>query len=168
MKSLLKTWEEKNARRLTEIRSTLKTGDFAVQARQELAKIDAELKEIGYDSARHEAVQKEEQENRAIQETFQQLANARAASAPLKREIRELEGQIKTAQAELEQEEKAYNEAEGQYQAASQNLPDLVKTESELFELQENENKKRLQLGGAIQAVEVLGSLKKQSKRPFN
>ena len=156
----VKTWEEKNAQRLSDIRQTLKTGSFAAQAQQELAGIDAELKGIGYDSARHEAVQKEEQEKRAVQETFQQLANARAASAPLDREIRELEEHLKTAGEELEQEEKNFSQAEEQYRAAGENLPDLVKTESELFELQENENKKRLQLGGAIQAVEVLSSLK--------
>ena len=160
----IKIWEEKNALRLVEIRKILKGESFAGQARQELATIDAELKEIGYDSARHETVQKKEQENRAIQETFQQLANARAASAPLEREIRELEEQIKTARQELDQEEKAFKQAEEQYQSASENLPDLVKTESELFELQENENKKRLQLGGALQAVEVLGSLKNRVK----
>ena len=157
-------WETTAAQRLKEIREILKSEEFAREARQELALIDTELKEIGYDSARHEAVQKEELENRGHQEIYQQLGLAKAASAPLEREIAELEEQIRLAQAELQQEKNAFQEAEAQYLNSRQNLPDLKKTESELFELQENENKKRLQLGGALQAVEVLGTLKNRVK----
>ncbi len=153
---LLANWEANGAVALQEVNVKLAKDDFALEARTELAKIDAALKELGYDAAAHDAVRREELAGRASEEQLRALETARAALAPLEREITRLDAQVSAAAGELEAQEADYRRIEQQYNADVANLPDLNQTERELFDLQEMENRLRLQVGGAQQAVNVL------------
>ena len=157
-------WSSKGAIRLKEVGKLLKEESYALEARAELARINAVLKEIGYDSAAHDAVRRAELEARSSEEQFRQLEGARSALEPLEREIKDIQKQLKTDNAEMVTLDETLQAAEKKYQEDASNLPDVPKFETQLFDIQEKENQLRMQVGGARQAVEVLKTLKKRQQ----
>jgi exonuclease SbcC len=159
---VLAAWQTGGAQQLLEIEQALSQNNYALPARQELAKVDAELTRIGYDTAAHDAARRKEQAGRTVEDQLRLLETARAALAPLQREIGSIELQIKTEADEAAVLQEAYSAAAAKYTADSTNLPDIRQAETELFDLQEQENRLRMQVGGAVQAVEVLKVLRKR------
>lgn len=160
IQKVLSDWQVGGALRLQEVNGILSEGKYALKERMELAKIDESLKELGYDAVAHDAVRHSEQEGRNTEEQLRLLENARAALAPLKREIAGLEKQLTADEADVTQKQADFQQAETKYQAEAASLPDLDQVESELYEVREQENRLRMQFGGALQAVEVLDLLK--------
>ncbi len=156
----LELWNANGGKELTALQKKLGSEDFAQEARVELARIDASLAELGYDAAEHDRTRKAELEGRSSEEQLRQLEMARAALAPLEREIEGLQSQIATDQTETNALEASFELAGTKYAADAANVPDLDQVEQELFDLQEQENRVRMQVGGATQAVEVLKSLR--------
>ena len=152
-------WEKADAPKLKEISTTLEKGDFAKDSRKTLAKIDAELKEIGYDAASHDAAREKEIELSSAVGDLRKLENARATLAPLEREIKELEEQISKDQKNLSEQEEAYTNAVAGLAAAQAEAPDTLTAERKMLELQEQENQVRMELGMAQQNVSVLDTL---------
>jgi exonuclease SbcC len=157
-------WQAKGAIRLWEVFAALESEAYAPEARAQLAAIDAELKAIGYDVETHDAARQAEQAGRASQADLQTLETARAALAPLEREINELAGQAKEQQAEADRQQSEYQAAAGALEAARQQALDLEAAEDTLLDLQERENRLRLDMGAAQQKVSVLGDLKTRRK----
>ena len=60
-------WLGDSAPRLEEVELALKDETYAPEARAELAEIDSELKEIGYDAAAHDHVRQKELDGRKSQ-----------------------------------------------------------------------------------------------------
>lgn len=149
-------WQESGKPRLAEINAILKADDYAAEARAALAEIDNSLKELGYDSAAHDAVRRAEEENKDSEAAFRQLENARAVLDPLEREIERLKTQVTESQKETEAAEKEYSKAEAAVQKAAESMPDIARAERDLRDLRERENMLRMQIGGAVQAVEVI------------
>lgn len=158
----LENWQSSGATQLAEIERRLATNEYAQPAREELARVDAELARIGYDASAHDAARRYEQGGRAAEQQLRLLETARAALAPLEREIELSEGQLKTETAELAELEQQHTTAAAQYAADAANLPDIQQAEQHLFDLQEQENRLRMQVGGAAQAVEVLKTLRRR------
>ncbi|HZW04433.1 MAG TPA: SMC family ATPase, partial [Anaerolineaceae bacterium] len=156
----LSEWEAGGARRLAEIEQVLAAENFALEARQELARLDAALKDLGYDAAAHDEIRRAEHNGRASETQLRLLETARATLAPLEREIAGLQKQIEAEQAELMLQQAAYQEAEEKYRRDSENLPSLEQAENELFALKSRENQIRMQVGGAQQQVEILKTLR--------
>lgn len=156
----IESWETSSAPRLAEIETTLEAETFAPQAREQLAVVEAELKEIGYDAAAHEAARRAEAQGRAAETDLRALEKARAALAPLDREISDLGDQIVNQRVEAERQQEVYEEAAKALQTAQQGAPDLYAAERELLDLQEGENRVRLEVGAARQKVLVLDDLK--------
>jgi DNA repair protein SbcC/Rad50 len=159
---VLESWRASGAQQLQEIERCLTQQDYALPAREELARVDAELARIGYDTGAHDAARRKEQEGRSAEEQLRQLETARAALGPLEREIESIQAQLKTEETERVQLQEAYTTAAAKYAADSASLPDIRQAEQELFDLQEQENRLRMQVGGAVQAVEVLKVLRKR------
>jgi DNA repair protein SbcC/Rad50 len=153
-------WESGEAIRLGEIQAQLEGQAFAPQARQRLAEIDAELKEIGYDAAAHDRARQVEASGRSSGDELHRLENARAALAPLEREVAGLAAQIEQDQADLERQTSEHAQAAAALAEAEASAPDLYAAERELFDLQEQENRLRLEMGAARQKVLVLEDLK--------
>jgi len=161
----LQEWQAKGAPRLSEVQAVLDEESFAPQARALLAQVDAELKDTGYDAAAHDNIRRGEAEGRAAADERRALDKARAALEPLDREIGDLEIQVQTLQDELTQQQKEYDGAAASLAAAQAQAPDHEAAEKELFKLQEQENRVRLEVGAARQKVDVLKGLKERSKR---
>jgi exonuclease SbcC len=157
-------WAKNGAPRLAEIESALESSNFAKEARLQLAEIDAELKEIGYDAAAHDAVRQEEEIGRASEIRVRDLEKAHATLAPLEREIADLENQVASREKETQKLQEEYLEAAAALAKAQAEAPDLHKAEGTFFDLQERENRLRLEVGAAQQKVLVLDDLKTRQK----
>lgn len=153
-------WEKDRAPRLGELHARLEKGEFAAEARQALAAIDADLKEIGYDAAQHDKVRTEEQAARAAEGELRALEQAQAASKPLGREIAELETQITEQEQEVAEQEANHAKAAAALAAAQAELPDVQGAEREMLAIQEQENQLRQEVGAAQQLVAVLDELR--------
>jgi exonuclease SbcC len=157
-------WQQQGAMRLAEIQEALDKENYALEARQNLEAINAELKEIGYDTTSHDAARKSESENRKYEDEVRALERARASLAPLEREIKELQAQEAAQEKETARQQAEYQEAAGALAQELAQAPDLQSAEALFFRLQENENRLRLEVGAARQKVQVLEDLKVRRK----
>jgi exonuclease SbcC len=153
-------WESKSNPRLAEITTSLEEENFAPEARERLALVNEELKEIGYEAAAHDSVRKVEIEGRASEAEMRALENARAAMAPLEREITELESQILKQEDEVSRKEAEHKKAAEALEVSRQQMPDQEAAEWVLLNLQERENRLRMEVGAAKQKVLILDDLK--------
>ena len=155
-------WESRGAPRLNEVQAHLAAEDFALEARSRLAVIDSELKELGYDAAAHDTLRRQVTLGQATEADSRRLEAARAALAPLERELGELESQISSLRMQAEHQQNEYRAAALSWEAARDNTPDLDAAERELLSLQEGENRLRLEVGAAQQKVLVLADLRER------
>ena len=162
--TLQQVWQSGGALRLIEVSRMLKEEDYALEARQRLAEVDAELRRIGYDPGEHERIRQAEQVERSAEDEMRTLEKAQAALAPLEREIAELERQVEALQAEVDRQRVEFDGAATALAAAQAQAPDLDSAERSLLLLQEKENSLRREAGAAHQLVAVLGELKKRRK----
>lgn len=162
LKKNVKAWEETGVPRLMEIQKLLAEEIFAEEARKKLREIDAELEELGYDLDAHDQLRKTEQAGREAESDLRALEQARAALAPVEREIKGLETQLQEQETELDRLTKAYDKAAAQFAAAEAGLPDAAEAETNLLDIQEKENRLRLDVGAAHQKVNVLETLKER------
>ncbi len=160
----LADWEKGGKQRRAEIETILGSDGFAMEARKKLAGVDAELKKIGYDAAAHDAARKAEQSARPAATAKQKLDQAQATAGPLEREISDLAAQLATQEAETRRQQEEYTTAAAELAAEEAHAPDQQAAESLLFQLQEVENRLRLELGAARQKVLVLDDLKVRRK----
>lgn len=155
-------WQAGGAARMQALEHILKEEDYALEVRAELARINEALKVLGYDAAAHDAVRRAEQEGRSSEEAYHQLEAARSALGPLEREIIRLEAQLAEDQKQAGVQLQVYHQALERYEQDKANLPDLRQAEDEMFSIKEQEDRLRMQVGGALQAVEVLKTQKER------
>jgi exonuclease SbcC len=158
-------WQEEGAPRLKEVEALLDSESFAPEARAKLARIDADLKAIGYDSAAHDALRQAEQASRESEVELRLLESVRAALAPLERELADLKVQIARLGEEVDSQEKQFIEAAALLAAAEAQTPDLEAAEKVCYQLTEQENRLRMEVGAAQQKVQVLEDLKERRRR---
>ena len=156
------TWDAGPALALAKTRKLLSSGVYAAEARTQLAEIDAELKTLGYDAAAHDAVRQAELTGREAEAAWGALNSAKAAVVPLSREIEGLQEQLEHQQEEVQRLQETYDQAAAQVAAAEAQLPDLQAAEMALLDLQEVENRLRMEVGAANQKVAVLETLRKR------
>ena len=161
---LIEDWESQDLPRMAEIQVILAEESYALEARQRLAVIDAELKEIGYDSTTHDAVRRAEFTGRSAEAEMQALSNARAALAPLVREIEETLAQIEVQRREVLRQQEEHDRAAAALLEAEAQAPDLVEAERVLWQIEEQENRLHMEVGAARQKVLVLDDLKNRRK----
>ena len=90
-------WDANSAPFLAELRKTLSGEHFLPEARKVLAGVEAELKTLGYDAGAHNALRQKEMAAREVESEFSDLGKARAAMAPLGRQVKDLETQLQKA-----------------------------------------------------------------------
>lgn len=159
LQSTLNLWESIGLPRLAEVQACLADGRYALEARAELARVDAMLSGLGYDAGAHDAARRDEQNRRPSQEAMRQLEHARISLEQLNREVNSLSEQRNEARAEMEKRSQEAQAARAQYQVSEANLPDLEQAEEELNTIKEQESWNLREVGGARQDVD---SLKKQ------
>ena len=155
-------WKAVGKNRLQELVTLLMNGQYALGERNELNAIDLEMKQLGYDPEAYKKIKEAESNGRQSETQLRNLESAKAALEPLNREIEEIQRKIKLTQEELAGQEKAYKEAEEKFDALQVSLPDQKMLENMLAENKALENDLRLKVGGANQAVEVLGKIRER------
>jgi exonuclease SbcC len=158
------TWEEQGASRLEEVLTLLEKEGYALEARAQLMSIDAELKNLGYDPARHAAAREQELNGRSTANELNALQKAQATLAPLDREIQGLDDQAARLESEHSKQEKTYSDAAAALAAAEAQLPDIDEARRRLYEIQEQEQQIRMEFGAAQQRVTNLEDQKKRQK----
>jgi exonuclease SbcC len=149
-------WAVGGALRLAEILRKLSAGEFALDARMELAQVDARSQALGYDPAAHDALRREELSARSAEGELRALESARGSLAPLERQISGLEAQQVESAARLAEKEQEYEAARARYAEDVAALPDVNQAEREAFQAQSDENRLNMEVGMARQAVAVL------------
>ena len=157
------TWQQVGLRRLETIITQLENENFSPEARAELAEIDAELKEIGYDAVVHDQVRRLAADL-SPEDELRSLERAQAAIEPLENELDNLQSSIEKMQSEIESEQSEHDDAAAALAAAEATAPDLRQAQMDLLNVQAQENKLRIQVGAAQQKVTVLGDLRKRRK----
>lgn len=149
-------WETTGKKRLKEVEKILETGKYAVDEQKQLAKLDKQLEKLGYDITAHDRAREAELDLRAVEEEHTNLKSAREVSKQIESEIANLRAEIKNREAEIETLESDYAAAQANLNAAQAGAPNLEEAERKLFQLREEENKRRSELGGAQQRVDIL------------
>ncbi len=157
-------WKLEGAPRLQTLSHQLESGDYADEARAELARIETNLLALGYDAGQHEQARAAEQQGRASEVQMRRLESARATLPPLEREIEDLQKEIEDDDSDLGQLEASLQAATAQLAADAAVLPDLERLEGELGDLRQQENRLRMEVGAAGQRVAVLETQRQRQK----
>lgn len=157
-------WESGGSPRLAEISAQLDAETFMPDVRAQLAQVDSELAVLGYDATAHDAIRRQVQEGSVADTDLRTLERAQATLEPLERELGDLEKQRFASMQELEQQRVEYETSSLALTVAEETAPDLESVERELLNLQEQENRLRMEVGAARQKVLVLEDLKTRRK----
>jgi DNA repair protein SbcC/Rad50 len=161
----VQAWAEGGAARLAEITRMLAEEDFAHEARTILSEIDAQSLGLGYNASEHDAVRRDELAGRSAEDRMRALESARASLAPLERQIGGLETQASIEMAQVTEQDEAYRQANERYAAEAARLPDVNLAEREMFEMQAEENRLRMEVGMVRQLVTVLATQRDRRAR---
>lgn len=157
-------WLETGLPRMTEIESLLAKNNFALQARAELAQIDDELRQIGYDPTVHDQARQVELAGRAWEEQHRLLGPAQAALTQLQGEFKRLESQVSKLKTKVVNQQSMINRDAAVLEKDKTQMPDVEMVELALREVQERENNLSRQVGAAQQSVAVLEDQKTRRK----
>lgn len=160
IKSQSAEWDKTGAKRLKEITKLLEGGKYAQDAHKELKGLEKGLAKLGYDISAHDAKRKEELELREVEDDHRKLDSAREVSKRIEKEIKELEEEREKKREDVAEAQKMFAEASEKLTEAEAGAPNLQEAESKLFELREDENRVRDEVGAARQRVEVLATLR--------
>ena len=160
LKSSQLEWQNNGGKRMFELQGLLESESFALDARHELAQIDAELVSYGYDPAAHEQCRQTELAGRDSQEQRNQLQKAGAILETLEGEITRLRRQLDDQCKKTEELHRKYLEADDSYKKDSASMPDLDQQEAELRNLREQENQLQMLVIRSEQLVNVLDTLR--------
>ena len=155
-------WEKDGQKALKRIEDVLDTEKYAPDARAELKKINAELKQIGYDAAEHDRIRDISSSGAAVQEKKSALDKAEAALKPINREIDELSDQLEKDHQELDQLKKELSEAQKSLEKRRETAPDTTSARTDLAEKMEGE---KILERGVVAAQQKVNVLEKQKER---
>ncbi|MFT3893517.1 MAG: SMC family ATPase [Anaerolineales bacterium] len=160
LQALAKDWETSGRKRLKEVEKVLESGKYAVEEQKQLAKLDKELTKLGYDVSAHDAARQKELDLRSVEEEFGNLKSAKEVSKQIESEIANIEEERRKRKEEADEQQKQFDAAANALAEAKSQSPNMDVAERELFKLREDENRARIELGGAQQRVDILKTLR--------
>jgi exonuclease SbcC len=160
LQALAKEWETSGRKRLKEVEKVLENNKYAVEEQKQLAKLDKELTKLGYDVSAHDEARQKEIDLRSVDEEHSNLKSAKEVSKQIEGEIQNIEEEKRKRKEEVDEQQKQYEAAASALAQAESQSPNLDIAERELFKLREDENKARMELGGAQQRVDILKTLR--------
>ncbi len=158
LQSLAKEWESVGKKRLKEVEKLLENGKYSVDEQKQLARLDKELAKLGYDASAHDKARETESELRVVEEEYSNLKAANEVIKQIQSEISNLRSEIANRKSEIINLDADQQTAKKNLESAEAEAPNLDSAERELYRLREEENKKRSELGGAQQRVDVLST----------
>jgi len=164
----LENWKKNHQKELDGVQKTLADETYANEARQELAIINQELKDIGYDAAEHDRVREISSQGVTIQEKKGRLDKAEAALKPLNREIEDLVSQLALDEVDLKKLSGDLKKARQSLEKTKETTPDTRSAEDALIECKEQEKVLERKVGAAQQKVAVLEKQKQRQEELVN
>ncbi len=159
---LLQEWRQEGAAALAAVQAQLTAGEYAVEAQQQLAALDAKLALVDYDAAAHDRARAARDGLTEAPQRYQEWQQAQAAVKPLEDTLADLQQRV------AEQEE-VVGELAAQQETAvthltqlTQDSGDLQTVEDEVFRLREAESIKQRTVGAAQQRLDVLDDLRQR------
>ncbi len=156
----IQAWQQLEQPRLKELEEVLAEERYAPEPREELRRVEALLKEIGYDANAHERTRRAEIEGRVFEAQYLELEKAQATLKAIEREIEALQQRLKQGEQDVRSLEGAYREAKEDLEQARAQATDVQVAEQEYYRVKEETNRWREAVGQARQRVEVLEDLK--------
>jgi exonuclease SbcC len=156
IEALAKDWDATGKKRLKEVEKNIENGKYAIDEQKQLAKLDKELTKLGYDISAHTEALEQESELRSVEEEHSNLKSAKEVNKQIEGEITNLESEIANRKFEIANLEADYQTAKNNLESTEAQSPNLDEAERKLFDLREEENKTRSELGGAQQRVDIL------------
>lgn len=158
----VKEWKAKDALRLTGVADRLDEIKNAGESNKELAALERKITALRYSPDKHGKIRNEELDLRGVEDQFRELEQARTEQQSLRREIDTYGKQIEQLQGDLNNNILTQESLQKKVNDRRRVLPVMADLEKDLGEIQKDENKLRLQVGGAKQAVEVLKVLRRR------
>ena len=129
---------------------------FSQTHRVQLQRKSDDIEKLGYQQDQHEHCRRQEQEARAVDQTYHDLEKAKTAVESLRREVKTLQESSRELENKIKENTAQRTELELDLKERQAAQPDLKELEVGLKELRHKENELRQQLGAATQMVKVL------------
>jgi exonuclease SbcC len=152
----LEKWEEVDSPRLEQVQEMLSEKTFSQTHRVQLQQKSDKIEKLGYSQDQHERCRRQEQEARAVDQSYRDLEKAKTAVESLRREVKTLQASSQELENKIKEDTAQRIELEHDLKEQLAAQPDLKALEAGLNELRKEENDLRQQVGAATQMVKVL------------
>lgn len=161
---IIAAWETEGKPALAAVIQTLNAQAYALEARAELARLEAEAATLGYEAAAHQAARAARDTLADAVPRYQQLQQAEAAVKPLQNSLTELLQRITGQEQSVVDLTQQQETAVSQLEALTLNSGDLRAIEDEVFQLREDESIRQRTVGAAQQRLSVLDDLRRRQQ----
>ncbi|MFZ3070166.1 MAG: SMC family ATPase [Anaerolineaceae bacterium] len=158
-------WEQTKAPRLEQVRADLAGEQFLPEVRAQLAQIEEQLIQLGYDRAAHIRLREQVAQAQPAQDAFHHLGIAKNTVEQIELAVKELEANLEKQDLSLESLRQEHSEAAARLAVAQVGLPDIRVTEQSLAQLQEDAALLQRQVGGARQELHNLEQQRQRKSR---
>lgn len=173
----IQRWETQDAPRFTEVERMLSAEEYALDERDELARITAERDALGYNPAQYQDAVAREAQTRPVEARFTALERAISSIAQLERELEERSAALNRKRLDADRRSSDLAEAKVKLAQSRAALPDVKRLRNEYEESQTVLNRLHCEIGAAKRELERLGDLasrkevlrheEKETKRVF-
>jgi exonuclease SbcC len=154
-------WEAVQAQ-LVELESILSTESYALAERAELAEVQAQMNNLGYDEAAHRAAHTAAQEYEIYETRKRELEQALQASPEIEEALARLDEQVSVWEQRLAEDRKALDQLEVEVKALEEQLVDFEQYRQELEYMRDKEGQARYNVGAAEQRLNALEQRRKR------
>ncbi|KAA3664410.1 MAG: SMC family ATPase, partial [Chloroflexi bacterium] len=162
---MLTDWESTGQKSLQKVKGQLETAVFAQDAQAEIAKLDEQLTQVGYDATAHEDARQQRSALKDAQARHQSLKQAEAAIQPLETAVADMDAQINEQTDSLTSLQTQHKEAQAELTKLKEDGGDVLGVEDEVFKLREEQVTANRKVGAAQQRLDVLGDLRQRKKK---
>ena len=160
--SELDLWKKKDHPRLNDLEKILAGGSYCADEREKVSQLQAAIRSTGYDDAAHEEARRAELAARDSEAEFRDLEKARAALDGLTRGLQTLEGIRAAADEDVRSYTAEFTDLQKKLSIKKEMQPDMVALQDEIDKAKTEENRLRIEVGGAKQEVAVLETQRKR------
>jgi len=158
IRQALEAWEREGQATLESLNAQLAAGEIAPEAQAALARLDADMAELGYDEAAHAAAREARDALAEAPDRHQALKEAEAAVRPVRETLAELVEQLRQQELQVAELRAQHEAAAAALAEMEQGAGDAVAEEQKLFDLREQEIEAARRMGAVEQALAVLES----------
>lgn len=147
-----------------QLKGELAGEQFAAEARVELNKLDAAIRDLGYDAQVHSSARQEELASRKVETEMRDLSAALATMASLAAQQESLANLLAAEEATLVTQTQEWETAQRELEQQEASSPDADLLEREALQARAEENRWRSDVGSLRQLVDILDVRRRERK----